>query len=526
MPYDQLTAAIGPLATLSPEQAGIVFVESPWKAGRRPYHQQKLALVIANGRHFLLEQAARGVAIDYRVATTPYAEALAPVIAARGPLVMMRPAERELRVDLQPLVDRGQVKLVDHQGWLSTADDLAAAHANGPPYRMDRFYAQLRRRTGYLMDHGKPRGGRFSHDGENRQRWPGSPRPPRPPVFAPDAITEEVIALVESRFSHHPGRVDRSFLPTTQADAERLWQWVKAECLPLFGPFEDAMAEREHRLWHTRLSGLINLHRLLPLRIVEESLALSLPLPSQEGFLRQILGWREFVHQVHDATDGFRNVETTRLPAPGDGGWNNPTWRGTSGPPALCGGIDPNPDANPLPPAYWGKPSGLHCLDHVVQSVWQRGWSHHITRLMILSNLAMLLELSPRQLTDWFWVAYEDAYDWVVEPNVLNMGTYAVADLMTTKPYIAGSAYIDKMSDLCKHCALDPKTTCPLTRMYWAYLARHASELSANQRMAVPLAALKKRKPEDRARDRETFERVTQTLLRGESLAPLELPLE
>lgn len=160
----------------------------------------------------------------------------------------------------------------------------------------------------------------------------------------------------------------------------------------------------------------------------------------------------------------------------------------------------------------------MACLDRVVDDVWREGWSHHITRLMVLSNLAMLLDVSPRELTDWFWVAYVDAFDWVVEPNVLGMGTFAMGDLMTTKPYVSGAAYIDRMSDFCRGCRFDPKTTCPITPMYWAFLARHAPALTGNARMAMPLRSLAKRAPARRAMDAAVFDSVSRTLQAGQPL--------
>jgi deoxyribodipyrimidine photolyase-related protein len=307
-----------------------------------------------------------------------------------------------------------------------------------------------------------------------------------------DPIKEEVIDLVESEYSDHPGSLDPEALTATRADAERVWTWAKEECLPHFGPFEDAMSERSDGLFHTRISFLLHVHRLLPARVVREVAELGIPLPGKEGFIRQVIGWREFMRHVHERTDGFRRVPT--LSALGA--------------------------TNRLPEAYWGKSSGLRCLDAVVESVLRTGYSHHITRLMVLSNIAALLDVSPRELTDWFWVMYTDAFDWVVEPNVLGMGTFAAGDLMTTKPYVSGAAYIRRMSDYCDSCAFDPKRDCPLTALYWAFLERHEEQLRENPRMRLPLASLRKRDPERRARDREVFEDVREKLRRGEALGP------
>ena len=172
-----------------------------------------------------------------------------------------------------------------------------------------------------------------------------------------------------------------------------------------------------------------------------------------------------------------------------------------------------------VPAVFWGAASGLHCLDSVVADVWRTGHSHHITRLMVLGNIATLLDVSPRQLTDWFWIAYIDAYDWVVEPNVMGMATFGLGNLMTTKPYVAGSAYIDRMSDYCKGCQFAAKTTCPLTSLYWAYLDRHLPQLADNPRMFLPLASLRKRTAAQRAGAAATFAEVSSTLQRGAKLA-------
>jgi deoxyribodipyrimidine photolyase-related protein len=361
---------------------------------------------------------------------------------------------------------------------------------------MDAFYRQVRRRTGVLMERGKPVGGKFSFDAENRQPWHGDPPAPVLPVFPNDPIKDEVVRLVETHFGDHPGQLDASALPVTLADAKRLWAWGLAEALPHFGPYEDAMAVEARTLFHTRISALLNLHRITPAQVLDDVLRLPLPLASQEGFVRQILGWREFVNHVHRETDGFRTLDPQGAPS------------------ALGAEM-------PLPPTFWGgAPSGLHCLDAVVTSVWEEGYSHHITRLMILSNLATLLDVSPRELTDWFWVAYIDAYDWVVEPNVLGMGTFGAGDLMTTKPYVSGTPYIHRMSNYCDGCAFDPKSTCPISDLYWAFLNRHREKLADNLRMRLPLASAAKRPEVRQAADARVTRVVQETLAEGHPLTP------
>lgn len=509
VPYDQLSDAVGPLAREDPGTLGIVLVEAPAKAARRPYHKQKLALVLANLRHFALEQAARGVAVRHVVADGSYADALAPLAAALGPLRAMEPAERELRADLAPLVRSGGLELLPHEGWLTTRADFDAAFAGKKRWRMDTFYRHVRRRTGILMDGAEPRGGRFSFDTENRKPWRGDPPAPEPPRFRPDAVTQEVGELVATRFARHPGRLDLATLPATARDAETAWEWARRACLPHFGPHEDAMSSASRTLFHTRISALLNNLRITPQRVVAEAAAQDLPIASQEGFVRQVLGWREFLRHVHTATDGFR-----RLPD------------GASVPLAPDGGAAPNAlgAVRPLPPAFWGAASGLACLDRVVADVWADAYGHHITRLMVLSNVATLIGVEPRALCDWFWVAYADAYDWVVEPNVLGMGSFALGDLFTTKPYVSGAAYIDRMSDYCGGCAFSPKRDCPITGLYWNFLAEQAQTLAGNARIAMPLRSAQRRSGAQRAHDRAVAEWARATLAAGDPLHPASSP--
>jgi deoxyribodipyrimidine photolyase-related protein len=449
--------------------------------------------VLANQRHFALEQAERGVAVRYVVHDGPYREALGRVASELGPLECMEPAERELREDLRPLVEGGGVKLVPHEGWLTTRAQFLAGAGESARWRMDAFYRHVRRESGVLMERGKPVGGTWSFDSENRKPWKGEPPAPLPPRFTPDAVTREVGELVAARYASHPGTLDLEALPATRDDARTLLAWAIENALPHFGPFEDAMSVRSSGLFHTRLSPLVNLHRLLPREVLDAALAADIGMASKEGFVRQILGWREFVRHVHRETDGFRTLAPDARPS-------------------VLGAH------RPLPAAFWGEPSGLQCLDSVVADVWREGWSHHITRLMVLSNLATLLDIEPREVADWFWVAYIDAFDWVVEPNVLAMGTYGTGGLMTTKPYVSGAAYIARMSDYCKGCRFDPASTCPITPLYWAFLARHAVELGQSARMDMPLRSAAKRSQAQRASDAEVFERVSSVLALGRSL--------
>ncbi len=524
--YDQLSAAIGPLSREDPSTLGIVLIENTWKASLRPYHKQKLALVIANLRHFALEQAARGVAVEHLYTDGPYHLALQQVAKRLGCLRVMRPAERELRTDLQPLINAGVLEEIPHEGWLTTPEQFRSSHPGGAPYLLERFYRRVRRETGILMEKGEPVGGQYNFDKENRNPYRGDPSPPVLPAFKLDPIKEEVGNLIESQFAHHPGNLNLDALPATAKDAERHWSWAKRNALPLFGRYEDAMAQHASTLFHTRTSALMNILRLLPSRVVREAAALDIPIASKEGFIRQVLGWREFMRHVHEATDGFRTMPggaAEVAQAPGDGGyarWSGKPWPSTAQDSSQGGALVSILNADsPLPPAFWGRKSGLNCLDRVVADVWNEGWSHHITRLMILSNLAALLDVSPRELTDWFWIAYIDAYDWVLEPNVLGLGTFATGPLFTTKPYVSGANYIRRMSDYCDACRFVPGKTCPFTPLYWAFLERHRDLLERNPRLRIMFRGMKA----PRLREQKVFERVRALLMEAKELTPENL---
>ena len=212
---------------------------------------------------------------------------------------------------------------------------------------------------------------------------------------------------------------------------------------------------------------------------------------------------------MHEKTDGLRNFSQTPKRES-----NNVLIKN-------CAGDLKN--ERPLPNVYWGHESGLQCLDHVVREVMEDAHTHHINRLMVLANWGSLLDISPRELTDWFWVAFDDAYDWVVEPNVLGMGTFALETLMVTKPYVSGSGYVNRMSNYCAKCDFDPKKSCPMTPLYWAFLARNDERLVNNARMNIVRASLAKRSDALKVKDINTFESVTRLLAEGKRMSPAML---
>ena len=521
IPYDRLTDRTGPLAEQAAAETGLVIVESTAKAQRRPYHKKKLILVISSMRHFALEQASRGCKVVYQFSPKSHGQALLDLQRERHlpELTVMQPAERELRLDLSQAAHDG-LKLceVPDTTWLSTAKDFTdvfGAYEAGRSYVMDRFYRRMRQQTGILMEGKKPVGGKYSFDADNRNPFKDQVPVPIPRAFPPDAITEEVIELVVREYPRHFGSSSNFDLPTTQHDCDVMWRFALEHLLPNFGPFEDAMRDDHFQLFHSRTSALINLGRLLPaelVRDVEQCVGRgALPLASAEGFIRQILGWREFVRHIHNQTDGYRLLDVaqetrlkTKLVTPAPDAPYAASEAGRSNTPDPFAGATPSAlnASRPLPAVYWGVKSGMHCMDMVVDQVIQDGWSHHITRLMILSNLATLCGFSPRELTDWFWFAYVDAYDWVVEPNVLGMATYADGGMTATKPYVSGAAYINRMSNYCAHCQYDPKQSigegsCPFTALYWTFLERNQPTLGNNFRLQMPYNTLRKKSQQE-----------------------------
>lgn len=529
---DQLTQDVGPLAR--DPRAGVIMVESDEWMSRRPYHRQRLAMLLLNAREFADECRAASRPVHCARGSGSIIDlvrAAHRALGAPGAFVCMQPAEREMRAELAPLVAEGVVAFVPHEGWMTTAEDFGPMPKGG--WRMDAFYRRVRKRLGIMVDAaGRPEGGAWSFDAENRERWDGVPAAPEPPGFAMTARRVEVEREINERFAHHPGTVDVCALPATLKDTHALWSWALRDCLPHFGPFEDAMSTQSRGLFHSRISPVLNVLRILPHRLVQDVLAIDVPLACREGFVRQVIGWREFVHHVHEATDGFRTglgkAAGPVAQAPGDGGfarWSGRAWTAVgSAPDGVDGGARPawaaqaGGGSTPLPPAFWGAPSGLRCLDQVVEGVWAEAWSHHITRLMVLGNIATLLDVDPRELTDWFWVAYMDAWDWVVEPNVLGMATYSAGEVMTTKPYVCGSAYVRKMGDFCDGCRFTPGSTCPITPMYWAFLSRHEASLRENPRMSLVMGSVRKRSAEQRRGDERVASIVRELLVHGKPI--------
>jgi deoxyribodipyrimidine photolyase-related protein len=352
-----------------------------------------------------------------------------------------------------------------------------AAHARGrKALRMEYFYREQRKRHRVLMSGDEPVGGQWNFDADNREAFavggPGA-LPPRT-RFEPDALTREVIALVNQRFAAHPGSLDSFAWPVSRAQAVQALHAFIAERLPLFGRWQDAMWPGQPWLYHAHLSAALNLKLLNPREVVAAAEAAyhagQAPLASVEGFIRQILGWREYVRGIYwTQMPGY--LERNALDAQQD-----------------------------LPAWYWTGDTDMACLRDALLQTLAHGYAHHIQRLMVTGLYALMLGVQPKQVHAWYLAVYVDALEWVELPNTLGMSQYADGGLMASKPYVATGKYIQRMSPHCQGCRYDPAqrsgdSACPFTTLYWDFLMRHPAVLAANPRMALQVKNLARLTP-------------------------------
>jgi deoxyribodipyrimidine photolyase-related protein len=362
-----------------------------------------------------------------------------------------------------------QLDVRDDRHFFCSAREFAA-HAKGrKSLRMEYFYREQRRRHGVLIDpqgEDSPLGGQWNFDANNREAFgPAGPGALPPPIrFEPDVLTREVITLVKSRFAEHPGHLESFSWPVTRAQALQSLQSFITDRLPLFGRYQDALWPGNPWLYHAHLSAALNLKLLNPREVVGAAQAAyhsgHAPLASVEGFIRQILGWREYVRGIYwMQMPGY--LERNALGAHED-----------------------------LPGFYWNGATDMACLNDALTQTLSHGYANHIQRLMVTGLFALMLGVEPRQVHAWYLAVYVDAVEWVELPNTLGMGQYADGGMMGSKPYIATGKYIDRMGPYCKGCRYDPAqrtgdTACPFTTLYWDFLMRHEAPMAKNPRMAL-----------------------------------------
>lgn len=408
-------------------------------------------------------------------------------------LVVVEPGDWRVRKELEAVADEHGIALEvrpDRHFYCSTEE--FAKYANGRnSLLLEFFYRDMRKKHDVLIDNHQPEGGQWNFDHDNRESFgksgPGELPPPK--LFRPDATTREVIHLVDTRFSDHPGSLDHFQLPVTQQQAKAFLKNFIENILPHFGLWEDAMWTDEAFLYHSRLSAPLNMKLLNPRECVDAAVEAyrngKAPLNSVEGFVRQILGWREFI----------RGVYWLKMPEYIEMNYFDHQLE--------------------LPSFFWDGETEMNCVRQSMQHVIKHGYSHHIHRLMVLGNFAQLWGAHPRRFHEWHMAMYLDAIDWVSLPNTLGMSQYGDGGIVGTKPYCSSGNYINKMSNFCSGCRFDYKKrvgedACPFTTFYWEFMDRNYERLKENQRMKFPISNVAKmrKKPQELAEIRERAEKL------------------
>jgi deoxyribodipyrimidine photolyase-related protein len=480
---DQLSPGLSSLKDAGPGDV-VLMAEVAEEATYVRHHKKKIAFLFAAMRHFAEELRGARLNVRYVRLDDPgnqgslrgeVARALEddPALTA---VVVTKPGEWRLLQDMETWRDLMPVPvdLREDTRFIVPLTEFYAWAKGRKQLRMEFFYRDVRRKTGLLMDGEEPAGGQWNFDHDNRKRLPKALAPP--PRFLPpaDAVTQDVIAFVAERFPDHFGDLEPWVFATTRAGAEAARDHFITEILPGFGDWQDAMAKGEPWMWHSLLSIYINCGLLDPLdvclRAESEWREGRAPLNAVEGFIRQIIGWREYVRGIY------------WLKMPGYGQTNTLNAH------------------RPLPDFYWTGETDMRCMAEAIGQTKRHAYAHHIQRLMVTGNFALIAGLAPAEVNDWYLLVYADAYEWVELPNTHGMALHADGGLMASKPYAASGNYINKMSDYCSGCACDvtAKTgprACPFNFLYWDFIARNRESLAGNPRMALIYKALDRLDP-------------------------------
>jgi deoxyribodipyrimidine photolyase-related protein len=464
---DQLTPGVAALRAADKAQDVVVMAEVMGEGTSVPHHPQKIALILAAMRKFAAGLEGEGWRVAYsRLDDPENSHSIQGEILRRASetgaveVLATKPGEWRLVAALQDLPL--PVRVLEDDRFLCSEAEFAAWAGGRKQLRMEWFYRDMRRKTGLLMEGDQPAGGQWNFDHDNRKPAKADLLRPRPRDFAADAVIEEVLDLVEKRFDHF-GRLRPFRWATDRTGALAALAEFVADRLPRFGEEQDAMLEGEPFLSHALLSPYLNLGLLSPMevcRAVEDAWqAGRVPLAAAEGFIRQIIGWREYV----------RGIWSLRGPDYLQGN-------------ALC-------HDRKLPPVYWGGETRMACMRSAVGQTRDLAYAHHIQRLMVTGNFALLAGVDPAKVHEWYLSVYIDAFEWVEAPNTLGMSQFADGGLLGSKPYVSSGAYIDRMSDHCGGChyRVKEKTgdrACPFNLLYWHFLDRHRDRFRPNPRMA------------------------------------------
>ena len=484
---DQLSPEISSLKDADKLRDIILLCEVFDEAVYVKHHQKKIAFLFSAMRHFAASLSDAGWNVDYvRLDqdgnSHSFSGEVARAVERHAPESVIATFASEWRV-LTEMRDWENtlpcaVELRDDDRFYCSLDEFATWADGRKQLRMEYFYRELRRKTGILMSGNDPIGGQWNYDAENRGRAPDGLEVPKHTSFVPDDITNEVLSLVEDRFGDHFGKLRPFEFAVTHEQAAYVLDRFIAERLPLFGTYQDAMVEGEPFMFHAHIGLYLNCGLLSPQQaiIAAENAyhAGAAPLNATEGFIRQILGWREFV----------RGLYWLKMPEY-----------------AEQNALEAH---RPLPAFFWTADTKMNCLKQCVSETRDHAYAHHIQRLMVLGNFALLAGLSPKEVNEWFMIVYADAYEWVELPNVSGMALYADGGVLASKPYASGGAYIERMSNYCRSCHYKVKQkngeqACPFNYLYWDFLIRHQDRLSGNARMGMMYRTLAKMSDEKRA---------------------------
>ncbi|MEQ9347348.1 MAG: cryptochrome/photolyase family protein [Thalassospira sp.] len=471
---DQLTRGISSLADASPDKDLIVMAEPDAETNYVPHHRQKIVFILSAMRHFSNMLQAEGFEVAYfdykQHPTKSFTDALKAAIT-RHPIntvIITEPGEWRVKRELATWENDLDVSLEvrTDDRFFATLSAFERFAEGRKELRMEYFYRSLRRETGILMkSDGKPVGDQWNFDKDNRKRLPDDVSPPAGKTFPPDAITTSLIETVEEDFPNALGSVDSFGWAVTRSDALIALKHFIDNRLARFGDYQDAMTVKSATVYHSLLSPYINVGLLLPQEVCHaaerayyDGIA---PLNAVEGFIRQVLGWREYVRGLywfmgpHYSEDNYLNA------------------------------------TRPVPDFFWNADVGLNCLHQAIGETLENAYAHHIQRLMVIGNFSLLAGLDPKQVCDWYLAVYIDAFEWVELPNTLGMALYADGGKIASKPYAASGKYIDRMSDYCEGCQYNPRKNigpdaCPYNALYWHFLNRNADILGKNPRLGMP----------------------------------------
>ncbi len=497
---DQLSPEIAALRAADPQHDVVLLAEVAEEATYVRHHKKKLAFVFAAMRHFAAELRHDGWTVDYthldcdRNTGTLVGEIKAAIDRHDCHAVVLTEAgEWRLARAFDQLADDidRPVEILEDDRFVCSHAAFARWMNDRKQPRMEHFYREMRRHTGLLMEVDGPVGGQWNFDKENRKPPKKGLRFPEPLTFATSETTDAVLDLVRRRFDDHFGDLHPFRYAVTRREAERAFDHFIAESLPTFGDYQDAMIDGEPFMAHAVIALYLNAGLLDPLAVCRRAERAyhdgAAPLNAVEGFIRQIIGWREYV----------RGIYWQHMPEYAE--------RNFLG------------HQRPLPAFYWTGETDMACLRACIDQTRRHAYAHHIQRLMITGNFAMLAGVAPREVHEWYLLVYADAYEWVELPNTLGMSQYGDGGLLGSKPYAGGGNYINRMSDYCAGCAYDVKQktgdgACPFNYLYWDFLARHRDKLGDNQRLRQMYTTWDRMDDAKKADTRQSAERFLNAL--------------